>query len=68
MCEIKYKLEARLHRPGILNFDATGKTDLKVFCSSEDVPPTPVTMDPDTQRLPHAAASRVEGAHGSSFK
>ena len=50
-CEIKYKLEARLHRPGILNFDATGKTDLKVFCDPEEAPPTPVTMGPDTHKV-----------------
>ncbi|CAM9286211.1 unnamed protein product [Ascophyllum nodosum] len=50
-CEVKYELQARLHRPGILNFDAKGKTELTVHPKPEEVPPTPVTMGPDIQKV-----------------
>lgn len=50
-CEIEYKFEARLNRPGMLKFDAKGKVKHVVLARPEEVEATPVTMGPDTQKV-----------------
>ena len=51
-CSITYGLEARLHRPGILNFDATDKSELKILSKPEEIAATmPVLVGPETQRV-----------------
>lgn len=51
-CEISYRFEARLHRPGMLHFDAKGKAKLNVLSRPQGGgPPAPVLVGPDTQTV-----------------
>ncbi|CAM9376576.1 unnamed protein product, partial [Hapterophycus canaliculatus] len=51
-CEISYKFKVRLHRPGMLHFDAKGKASLKVLSRPQHASsPLPVLAGPDTQTV-----------------
>ncbi|CAM9692644.1 unnamed protein product [Scytosiphon promiscuus] len=51
-CEISYRFEARLHRPGLLHLDAKGKAKLEVLSSPKEAgPASPVLVGPDTQTV-----------------
>ncbi|CAN0492310.1 unnamed protein product, partial [Scytosiphon promiscuus] len=51
-CSITYNFEARLHRPGILHFDAKAKLGLKVLSKPQELAATlPVLVGPDSQRV-----------------
>ena len=51
-CSITYGFEARLHRPGILNFDATSKSELTVLSKPQEAAASmPVLVGPETQRV-----------------
>lgn len=48
-CAIAYGFEARLHRPGILHFDAKAKAQVKVLGSPQEArTATPVMVGPAT--------------------
>ncbi|CAM9445217.1 unnamed protein product [Ectocarpus sp. 6 AP-2014] len=51
-CEIFYGFEARLHRPGMLHFDAKGKAKLTVLSKPHEAgAATPVVVGPATQTV-----------------
>lgn len=51
-CEIAYGFEARLHRPGMLHFDAKGKAKLQVLGRPREARPAePVLAGPDTKTV-----------------
>ncbi|CAN0089818.1 unnamed protein product, partial [Laminaria digitata] len=51
-CSITYGFEARLHRPGMLKFDATAKSELKILSKPEEAAAAiPVLVGPETQRV-----------------
>lgn len=51
-CSIVYGFEARLHRPGMLHFDAKGKAKLKVLSRPQEASAAvPVLVGPATQTV-----------------
>lgn len=51
-CEIVYGFEARLHRPGMLHFDAKGNAKLTVLSKPHETSAaTPVLVGPATQTV-----------------
>lgn len=51
-CSIEYGFEARLHRPGMLHFDAKGKAKLNVLSKPRDAgAAVPVLVGPATQTV-----------------
>eukprot|EP00752_Nemacystus_decipiens_P010235 g9119.t1 len=50
-CEIFYGFEAKLHRPGMLHFDAKGKAKLKVLSRPVELTAVPVLVGPATETV-----------------
>eukprot|EP00904_Undaria_pinnatifida_P000771 jgi/Undpi1/10695/HiC_scaffold_29.g13143.m1 len=51
-CSVAYTFEARLHRPGLLKFNVTAKSDLKVLGKPQEVvAAAPVLVGPETERV-----------------
>lgn len=51
-CSIEYGFEARLHRPGMLHFDAKGKAKLNVLSKPREAgAAVPVLVGPATQTV-----------------
>ncbi|CAM9717307.1 unnamed protein product, partial [Sphacelaria rigidula] len=50
-CSIRYKLNARVHRPGMLKFDAKAEAEFTVFSRTQEASLAPVLVGPTTEKV-----------------